>query len=61
MVELYGSDQSTIITEAKKLLEIPSVIFKDGKTYTKDPIVVLEYRDRVAGMIEDIIKGDNQR
>jgi len=40
--------------EAKKLLRVPEEIFQDGKTYAKDPRVLLEYRKKVAAAIEDL-------
>jgi hypothetical protein len=40
--------------EAAKLLKIPASIFADGKTYTKDPKALLDYRARVAAAIEDL-------
>ncbi len=40
-----------LTNEAKKLLEIPDDIFKDGKTYTRDPQKLYRYRKDVADMI----------
>ncbi len=37
--------------EAKQMLVIPESIYRDEKTYSKNPQDVLEYRKKVAGMI----------
>jgi hypothetical protein len=39
---------------AKALLRIPAEIFRDGRTYTKDPKALLDYRQKVAAAIEDL-------
>jgi hypothetical protein len=41
-----------LVAEAAGLLEIPPAIFKSGQDYTKDPLDLLRYRDKVAAMIE---------
>ncbi len=38
--------------EAKKLLAVPESVFKSGREYTRDPLVLLDYRRRVAEAIE---------
>ncbi len=43
--------------EAAKLLKIPAGIFTDGKTYAKDPKVLLEHRAKVAAAIEELTTG----
>jgi len=38
--------------EARKLLSIPESVFKSARDYTKDPLVLLEHRRRVAEAIQ---------
>ena len=38
----------------KPSLRLPADIFQDGKTYAKDPKVLLDYRKKVAAAIEDL-------
>lgn len=40
-----------MLREAKKLLEVEGSVFTDGKTYTKNPADLLEYRKKIADMI----------
>ncbi|MEA1887109.1 MAG: DUF4091 domain-containing protein [Bacteroidota bacterium] len=40
-----------LLRKAKKLLEIEGRVFTDGKTYTKNPADLLEYRKKLAYMI----------
>jgi hypothetical protein len=39
------------VEEARKLLEIPEYIYADEKTYSKNPIDILEYRKKLAESI----------
>ena len=45
-----GKDRKPV-KEAEKLLDIEGTVFTDGKTYTKNPAVLLEYRKKIAEMI----------
>jgi hypothetical protein len=40
--------------EAAKLLDIPASVFTSGQDYTKDPLVLLGLRAKVAGAIEKL-------
>ncbi|MGZ5555387.1 MAG: hypothetical protein ACXW3H_06475, partial [Candidatus Aminicenantales bacterium] len=40
--------------EAAKLLDFPATIFTTGKDYTKDPLVLLTLRAKVAEAIEKL-------
>ena len=48
-----GKD-AKLVAEAAGLLNIPSTVFKSGQDYTKDPLDLLRYRDKVAAMIEKL-------
>ncbi|MGZ5439830.1 MAG: hypothetical protein ACXWFJ_08265, partial [Candidatus Aminicenantales bacterium] len=41
--------------EASKLLDFPATLFATGKDYTKDPLVLLDLRARIAAAIEKLI------
>ncbi len=43
--------------EARKLLAIPGSVFKSAEDYTKDPLVLLDYRRRVAEAIQALAPG----
>ena len=43
-----------LVAEAAGLLDIPPAIFKSGQDYTKDPLNLLRYRDKIAAMIEKL-------
>ena len=45
-----GKDRK-LVKEAEKLLEIEGTVFTDGKIFTKNPAVLLEYRKKIAEMI----------
>jgi hypothetical protein len=47
-----GPEKKALADKAEKLLDIPEFIFKSGQDYTKDPKVLLEYRRKVAALIE---------
>ena len=38
--------------EAAKLLDVPAAVFTTGQDYTKDPLVLLRYREKLAAAIE---------
>jgi hypothetical protein len=46
--------------EAGKLLEIPKNIYTDEKTYSKNPQDMLEYRKKIAGMLEELNSSNNK-
>lgn len=41
-----------LVAEAASLLDVPPTIFKNGQEYTKDPLDLLRYRNKIAEMIE---------
>jgi len=54
-LEKANPAQAELVQSARKLLDIPDTVFSDGETYTKDPKVLLEYRSRVASVLEDLL------
>jgi hypothetical protein len=48
--------ETALVMEARELLRVPSEISKDTTHFTTDPCVMLQYRDRVARMIERLRK-----
>lgn len=42
--------------EAAKLLEFPPSLFTSGKDYTKDPLDLLRYREKIAAAIEKLAR-----
>jgi len=48
------SERPALEIKARKLLDIPSTVFVDGRSYTKDPKVLMNYRLKVAKMILEI-------
>ena len=52
LAPLIKESDGQLYNEAIKLLTIPEAIFRDGKSYTKDPADLLDYRSRIALMIE---------
>ncbi len=42
--------------EAFALLAFPDTIFSSGKDYTKDPLVILRHREKIASAIEGLLK-----
>ncbi len=47
-------DHNKILKQTRDLLEIPKDIFTDGKTYTKDPGRLYEYRRKLAKAITEL-------
>jgi len=54
-IDQAGSTRPELTESARKLLEIPEEIFSDGQTYTKDPQKLLEYRRKVAAVLEQLL------
>jgi len=48
--------ETDLVRQARELLKVPSDISKDTTHFTTDPRVMLEYRDRLAEMIEHLRK-----
>ncbi len=48
-----------LVKRANELLAIPGEIFTDGKTYTKNPALLYDHRQKVAELIERINKSLN--
>jgi hypothetical protein len=55
-MENAPTSKSRIVKEAGKLLKIPPEIYKDEKTYTKNPQDLIEYRKKLAQYIIDLKK-----
>lgn len=51
-----GRKQAALKQEAEALLQIPKSIYTDEKTYNKDPQALLDYRERVADLIERFLQ-----
>ena len=51
-----GSDQEELVERGKELLELPETLFKNGKEYTKDPLVLLKYREEIASLLDELIR-----
>jgi hypothetical protein len=41
-----------LVEKGRQLLNFPETVFKDGQSYTKDPKILLEYRARIAELLE---------
>lgn len=48
-------DQQELVDRGKALLNFPETMFKDGKDYTKNPLILLEYREKIAGVLNGLI------
>jgi len=46
--------------EADELLDLPASLFTSGKDYTKDPLDLMRYRDKVAEAIEKLGAAGNK-
>ena len=44
--------QKALADEARTLLRFPASLFSSGRDYTKDPKALLDYRAKVADLIE---------
>ncbi|HUU30343.1 MAG TPA: glycoside hydrolase domain-containing protein [archaeon] len=53
-IDNAGPDQKKAADKGRKLLDLPESLFKNGREYTKDPKVLLEYRGKVAKALEDL-------
>ncbi len=51
MISIADDKDRKLLDEAGQLLQVQGSLFTDGKTYTKDPVDILQYRKRVAEMI----------
>lgn len=52
--------QAELVKQAKELLQIPTSIYTNEKTYNKDPKAILEYREKIAELIELFLKEKNE-
>jgi hypothetical protein len=41
-----------VVTDARRLLQVPDEVSKHTKHFTTDPRLLLQHRDRIARMIE---------
>ncbi len=48
--------RAALAAEARALLKFPATLFTSGKEYTKDPKALLDYRAKVADLIEKLLK-----
>jgi hypothetical protein len=49
--------QRQVAEKARSLLNIPESIFRDGRTFTKDPQQLLAYRRQVGEVLEELLRG----
>jgi hypothetical protein len=52
-VKNAGPEKRALAEKAKALLNFPESLFKSGTEYTKDPKALLEYRQKIARLLED--------
>jgi hypothetical protein len=50
-IEKAGKSKDKLIKEASALLAIPETIYKDEKTYAKNPLLLYQHRQKMAEMI----------
>jgi len=43
-----------LVDKGRQLLNLPESLFKTGQDYTKDPKILLEYRAKIAGLLEKL-------
>jgi hypothetical protein len=53
-------NQETLIEKAKSLLDVPESIFSDGRTFTKDPQMLLAHRKQIGEVLGELMKGSEQ-
>jgi hypothetical protein len=51
-VKTAPRQKKALAEEGRRLLDLPSTLLTSGEEYTKDPRVILEYRKRVAAVLE---------
>jgi len=51
LLKSYSGQDTHLTREAQKLLKTEGKLFKDGKTYTKNPAEILAYRKKIADLI----------
>ena len=49
-------DQAELVKEGKELLELSGTLFKNGREYTKNPMDLIEYRQKIASVLNSLIK-----
>lgn len=47
--------QKDLVEKARQMLSIPESLFKNGQDYTKDPKALLEYRTKIAQLLEKLL------
>ena len=50
-IEKAGKSKDKLVKEASALLAIPETIYKDEKTYAKNPLLLYQHRQKIAEMI----------
>jgi hypothetical protein len=53
-------DQMGLIAKAKSLLDVPESIFRDGRTFTKNPQMLLAYRKQIGEVLDALMRGGQQ-
>jgi hypothetical protein len=53
--------ETAAAAEARALLAFPGPLITSGREYTKDPLALLEYRERVARAIENLSAADRKK
>lgn len=46
--------KKALVEEGRKLLDLPPALFTSGQEYTKDPRIILDYRKRIAAVLEGL-------
>jgi hypothetical protein len=53
-VKNAGPEKRALAEKSKALLNFPESLFKSGKEFTKDPIALFEYRQKIARLVEEL-------
>ena len=53
-------DQRELAAKGEALLAIPASIFSDGRTFTKDPQILLAYRKQVGDLLDQLSRGSQR-
>ncbi len=56
LMNSYSGPDKGLAREARKLLDTEGKLFRDGKTYTKNPAEILAYRKKIADLIIEFKK-----
>ena len=53
-VKKAGPEKRALAEKGRQLLNFPESLFKSGKEFTKDPIALLEHRQKIARLLEEL-------